>query len=84
MFNLNRGFISFPWGLPILTHRIGNMDMVQYKSGSENRFHPYVNGEDTNKDYFNLDCAILGALGFKYDGSNSQFDRFASFMLRIP
>lgn len=78
---------TFSWGHIDEIHIIGDIQIVEYTSKcdkkSEFRFHVYVKGEDVCQDFNSLDAAILGALGYKYDGVNSQFARFSTKMLGI-
>ena len=74
----------FTWGKVIEVHEIGEYSIVEYNDekrgviGEEKehenviKFHPYINGIDTNHSYDSLDAAIVGAIANKLDGSNSQ------------
>ena len=75
----------FPWGEVRQVHSIGDIEVVefygrQYEDGqtspdvdrSVSLFHPYLNGEDLNQSYDTLDGAVVGAIAFKYEGSDSR------------
>jgi len=76
---------DFPWGKIVKVHSIGDIDIIEYiegrrfnagrgkiTEGGTTEFYPYIDGRDTNTSYLTLDRAIVGALGRKYDGANSQ------------
>lgn len=75
---------NFVWGEIQKVHTVGDIQIVEYASRHEDnktQYHIYVDGKDSRLASNTLDEAILGALGFKYDGRNSQFAYFALKML---
>ena len=72
---------KFPWGATTNIHAIGEYEIVEYRDLAGNAcFHPYISGEDTNHSYNSLDAAIVGAIGLKHDGLNSQA---ASYFMKM-
>ena len=72
-------------GTIIAIHSIGEYDFVEYLStpASNNAdktrriaFSSYIGGERTCRSYSSLDEALVGVIARKYDGINTQADRF--------
>lgn len=76
---------DFVWGKVTSIYDIDDIQIVEYETRDSNelKYHPYVSGSDTGLRCDSLDEAVLTALGFKYDGRNSQFAYFAYRMLGI-
>lgn len=68
----------FVWGKVIKVHTIGDLTIVEYENSFDNQvlFHAYYGDLDTHESFGTLDIAIVGALGYKYDGRNSQACRY--------
>ena len=74
----------FTWGKVIEIHEIGEYSIIEYYSRDLNgsgppynyesipSFHGYINGKSTSRSYGSLDEALVGVIGYKHDGSNSQ------------
>ena len=93
---LRADLAKYPWGTVLQRHPIGDQIEIIEAMDEEDRtihFHPYVRpsadhdwetfGFDTCMSYGTLHEAILGVLGYAYDGQNSQFDKFAHRMLKM-
>jgi len=76
---------TFPWGPIDAVHRIGNFQIVEYRSDKSNStqseywhehgetmFHPYINWKDTNRSYTSLESALVGAVGVVREGPNGR------------
>ena len=75
--NKIRDGFPFTWGELIKIHTIGEYDIIEYFDKDEDgkttitiQFHLYVFNEDTCRSYDSLDEALLGAIAYKYEGSN--------------
>ena len=56
------------WGVVHAIHEIGSYTIVEYtgpNDGAEHRFHPYVDGQDTNHSEHTLEAALLLAMARK-------------------
>lgn len=84
---------AYAWlGEYVQSHQIGEYIFVEYLQKNPTSraitdvrlfgIHS-INGMQCNQSCYSLDEALLYALGRKYLGPNTQFDRFASVMLGI-
>lgn len=77
---------GFAWGLVVEDHVLGDImirEAISDEKDEGNLFYIYVGGKDTHHHTDTIDGALLVALGFKYDGPNSQWARFAQRMLSL-
>ena len=82
----------FPWGRVVNVHQINDYEIIEYldrivtASGTITRtigdVHMYhVNGE--NRSCHSLDEALVTAVALRYDGSNTQADKFFFRMIGL-
>lgn len=70
--NLKKGH-PFTWGSLIEIHHIGDYHVVEFlEKDNAPGFFPYVNGEHFSRSFPTMDEALSAAIGFKYEGHNSQ------------
>lgn len=89
---------KFAWGPIDAIHRIGEYAVVEYRQDrsnhspsqpwcwddhNETRFHPYINGRDTNCSYLSLDSALIGVIAYKREGPNGQAAAYFNRMTNV-
>lgn len=75
--------VALVWGKIIKTHIIGEYQIIEYiNNDNEKCFNPYINYNNTSHSYDSLETAITGAIAYKYDGSNSQANKFFWKMIK--
>lgn len=76
----------YTWGEVIEVHTIGQYSFVEYHpwetrgsiilSGQPNygarAFGAYIDGRSISRSYDSLDAALVGVVGYRHDGTNSQ------------
>lgn len=72
------------WGR-IEIHEIGRYAVVEVENRRthETEFYAYADGRFTNCYEHTLDAVLLAAIGYAWDGPNSQFAKFAVKMLGV-
>lgn len=68
---------EFNWGNIIQTIHIpvSNIQIIEYMDRhSKNKvsYHVYIDFRDTNTSYETMDSALVGAIGYKYEGGNGK------------
>lgn len=55
---------EFVWGIIVKIHCIGDYQIIEYTDGKdkEDKFHVYINFQDTSSSYSTLDNALIGAI----------------------
>lgn len=76
---------EFAWGDVFQTHCIGEYQIVEYidKRNSKKYYHGYINYSDTNRSYSSLDSALIGCIGYKYEGGNGKAAMYFEKMIGI-
>lgn len=66
-------------------HCIGEYQIVEYidKKNSKKHYHGYINYNDTNCSYSSLDSALIGCIGYKYEGGNGKTAMYFGKMIGI-
>lgn len=68
---------DFSFGEVVKTHVIGEYQIIEsIKEDGEKHFSPYINYDRIRMSYASLDQAITGVICYKYDGANSQANKF--------
>ena len=80
---------AFTWGEVIAIHAIGEYSIVEYHPwkdtssrvevgapSDEISFHIWIGNRDCCRSFSTLESAIVGAIAYKFDGPNTQADRF--------
>jgi hypothetical protein len=68
---------DYSFGDVIKTHIIGEYQIIEsVKEDGEKHFSPYINYDRIRMSYATLDQAITGVICYKYDGANSQANKF--------
>ena len=68
---------EYSFGEVVKTHIIGNYQIIEAIDEDGNqKFSTYINFERTGFSYNSLEKAITGAIAYKYDGTNSQANKF--------
>lgn len=74
---------DYSFGEVIKTHTIGEYQIIEsVREDGEKHFSPYINYERTAMSYMSLDQAITGMICYKYDGANSQANKFLWKMIK--
>lgn len=76
---------EFTWGNVFQIHCIGEYQIVEYidKKDSKKYYHGYINYRDTNCSYSSLDSALIGCIGYKYEGGNGKAAMYFEKMIGI-
>ncbi len=76
---------EFTWGNVIKIHCIGEYQVVENVRKKENKtyYHGYINYHDTNNSYSSLDSALIGCIGYKYEGGNGKAAMYFDKMIGI-
>jgi len=85
----------FSWGLIVVLYDVREYTIAEYhpwkvsgctvKTGEPSdciSYHVWINGKDTARSYGTFDEAIVSAIAYKRDGSNSQAGRFFMKMVQ--
>lgn len=77
--------LPFTWGPVVKVHKIGDIQIVEYRNDLSNMsnctrpeehgmhmFSGYLNNKSTSHSYRTLDSAIVGTIAIKRRGLNSQ------------
>lgn len=74
---------DYIWGKIINVYSIGEYQILEViDNEGEKTYHSYINYESTSHCYNNLETAITGAIAYKYDGENSQANKFFWKMIK--
>ena len=63
---------EYHWGKVLEIHCIGEYQIVEAMKGNKTHWHGYINYKDTNISYSSLDSALIGCIGYKYEGGNGK------------
>ena len=64
---------EFVWGMVTKVHCVGEYQIIEFvKDNGETNYHGYINYNDTNRGYCSLDSALVGCIGYKYEGANGR------------
>ena len=64
---------EFVWGRVTKVHCVGEYQIIEsVKDNGETNYHGYINYDDTNRGYCSLDSALVGCIGYKYEGENGR------------
>ena len=82
---------DFSWGEVIKVHTVGEYLIFEFIDGYELKehgkkeisFHAFINYQNVSRSYNSLDSCLVGTLAYKYDGANSQADKFFSRMVKM-
>lgn len=76
---------EFTWGNVIAIHCIGEYQIIEYIHKKENKtyYHGYINYSDTNYSYLSLDSALIGCIGYKYEGGNGKAAMYFEKMIGL-
>lgn len=76
---------EFAWGNVFQIHCIGEYQIVEYinKKNSKKYYHGYINYSDTNCSYSSLDSALIGCIGYKYEGGNGKAAMYFEKMIGL-
>lgn len=75
---------EFIWGNVFQIHCIGEYQIVEYIDKKDSKkYHGYINYSDTNCSYFSLDSALIGCIGYKYEGGNGKAAMYFEKMVGI-
>ena len=75
--------LDFSFGNVLETHVIGEYQIIEsIRDNGEKYFSPYINYERIARSYESLDEALTGVICYKYDGANSQANKFLWKMIK--
>ena len=76
---------EFTWGNVIKILCIGEYQIVESIRKKENKtyYHGYINYQDTNNSYSSLDSALIGCIGYKYEGGNGKAAMYFDKMIGL-
>ena len=74
--------LDFGFGRANRTHVIGEYQIIEYTCPDGTMFAPYINYERIGRSYDILDEALTGVICYKYDGANSQANKFLWKMIK--
>ena len=87
---------TFTWGKVVQFFNIGPYTILQYnpwkaegceifvdEPSDEFEYHVWIDEKDTSRGYHSLESAIVGAIAYKYDGTNSQAGEFFERMVGL-
>ena len=64
---------EYSWGKVTKVHCVGEYQIIEsVKENGETNYHGYINYYDTNRGYCSLDSALVGCIGYKYEGANGR------------
>lgn len=63
------------------THEIGDYQFIETAAGDEKRFFAYIKGRSIGHYEDSLDAALIVAIAYKYDGTNSQAAHYFAKMI---
>ena len=63
---------EYHWGKVLEIHCIGEYQIVEAMKGNKTHWHGYINYKDANISYSSLDSALIGCIGYKYEGGNGK------------
>lgn len=63
---------EYHWGEVIKIHCVGEYQIVEAIEDNKIHWHGYINYKDTNISYSSLDSALIGCIGYKYEGGNGK------------
>ncbi len=74
---------EYHWGKVIKIHCVGEYQIVEASENDEIHWHGYINYKDINTSYSSLDAALVGCIGYKYEGGNGKAAFYFSKMVDI-
>lgn len=76
---------EFAWGVIKDIHSIGDYQIVEYIDQKDKNicYHGYVDYKDTNESYSSLDSALVGCIGYKYEGRNGRAAMYFEKMIGL-
>lgn len=74
---------EYNWGRIIKIHCIGEYQIVESIKGDDKHWHGYFNYKDTNISWPSFDAALVGCIGYKYEGGNGNAAFYFSKMIGI-
>ncbi len=75
---------QFTRGYVVKIHCIGEYQIVEWiDKDNKTYWHVYINYISTNTAYYSLDEALVGAVGYKYEGGNGRAAMYFSRMIGI-
>lgn len=76
---------EFKWGFVVEVHCIGEYQIVEYVNQKDNKtyYHGYINYTNTNCSYLSLDSALIGCIGYKYEGGNGKAAMYFEKMIDL-
>lgn len=72
---------EYPWGEVIKIHCIGEYQIVEARKDNETHWHGYIKYKDTNTAYSSLDEALVGCIGYKFEGGNGKAAMYFTRMI---
>ena len=74
---------DYSFGEVVKTHIIGEYQIIEaIDSEGEKRFSPYINFKRIGMSFTELDRALTGVICYKYDGANTQANKFLWKMIK--
>ena len=74
---------EYHWGRVLKIHCVGEYQIVEATKDEKVHSHGYINYKDTNISYCSLDSALVGCIGYKYEGSNGKAAFYYNKMVGI-
>jgi hypothetical protein len=76
---------EFTWGRILDIHCVNNYQIIEYenKGTKEILWHGYINYNDINISYQSLDSALIGCIGYKYEGGNGRAASYFEKMIGL-
>lgn len=74
---------EYPWGRIIKIHCVGEYQIVEAIKDNETHWHGYIKYKDTNTEYLSLDEALIGCIGYKFEGGNGKAAMYFTRMIGI-
>lgn len=76
---------EFGWGNVIKIHCVGEYQIVEYidKKDKNTYYHGYIHYKDINVSYLSLDSALVGCVGYKYEGGNGKAAMYFDKMIGL-
>lgn len=76
---------EFTWGTITEIHCIGDYQIAEYTDKKDNNvyYHGYIGYKDSNVSYLSLDSALVGCIGYKYEGGNGKAAMYFGKMIGL-
>lgn len=70
-------------GRVIKIHCVGEYQIIEAIKNGEKHWHGYINYKNTHTSYQSLDSALVGCIGYKYEGGNGKAAMYFCKMIDI-